>query len=229
MTIIKNTEQLRLLRLMSLMSPTLPIGGFSYSQGIEKAVEDRWIVDMDSSYQWLRGQLCCGLAYTDLPILRMLYGACDCGNKDGALRWSKMLLACRETSELRQEEVNRGRALSKVIEGLEDSITDGWENVISTNHLSGLALVGTYWKIPISELLLGYSWSWLENQVSAVVKIIPLGQTQGQQLLHKLLELVPDIIKQSMLLEEFDIGRSQPALAIASSLHETQYTRIFRS
>ena len=104
---------------MSLMSPTLPIGGFSYSQGIEKAVEDRWIVDMDSSYQWLRGQLCCGLAYTDLPILRMLYGACDCGNKDGALRWSKMLLACRETSELRQEEVNRGRALSKVIEGLE--------------------------------------------------------------------------------------------------------------
>ena len=90
-------------------------------------------------------------------------------------------------------------------------------------------MVGTYWKIPISELLLGYSWSWLENQVSAVVKIIPLGQTQGQQLLHKLLELVPDIIKQSMLLEEFDIGRSQPALAIASSLHETQYTRIFRS
>ena len=214
---------------MSLMSPTLPIGGFSYSQGIEKAVEDRWIVDMDTSYHWLRGQLYCGVAYPDLPILRMLYDACDCGNKDGALRWSKILLACRETSELRQEEVNRGRALTKVIEGLEDSITDGWENIINTNYLSGLALIGTYWKIPISELLLGYSWSWLENQVSAVVKIIPLGQTQGQQLLHKLLELVPDIIKQSMLLEEFDIGRSQPALAIASSLHETQYTRIFRS
>jgi len=159
----------------------------------------------------------------------MLYDACDCGNKDEAFKWSKILLACRETSELRQEEVNRGRALTKVIEGLEDSITVGWENVIRTNHLSGLALIGTYWKIPISELLLGYSWSWLENQVSAAVKIIPLGQTQGQQLLHKLLELVPDIIKQSMLLEETEIGRSQPALAIASSLHETQYTRIFRS
>jgi len=61
------------------------------------------------------------------------------------------------------------------------------------------------------------------------VKIIPLGQTQGQQLLYRLVELVPDIIKQSMLLKEEEIGRSQPALAIASSLHETQYTRIFRS
>jgi urease accessory protein len=229
MVIIKSIEQLSLLRLMSLMSPTLPIGGFSYSQGIEKAVEDRWIVDIDTSYQWLRGQLYCGLTYTDLPILRMLYDACDCGNKDEAFRWSNILLACRETSELRQEEISRGRALTKVLEGLEDSITKGWENVINTNHLSGLALVGIYWKIPIRELLLGYSWSWLENQVSAVVKIIPLGQTQGQQLLHRLLLLIPGIIKQSMALDELDIGRSQPALAIASSLHETQYTRIFRS
>ncbi len=211
------------------MSPTLPIGGYSYSQGVEKAVEDRWIVDIDTSYQWLHGQLHQGLTYTDLPILRMLYDACDCGNKDEALRWSKILLACRETRELRQEEVNRGRALTKVLEGLEDSITKGWENIINTNHLSGLALVGTHWKIPVRELLLGYSWSWLENQVSAVVKIIPLGQTQGQQLLHKLLVLVPDTIVRSMMLDELDIGGSQPALAIASSLHETQYTRIFRS
>jgi urease accessory protein len=214
---------------MSLMSPTLPIGGFSYSQGIEKAVEDRWIMDMDTSYEWLSGQLCCGFVYTDLPLLRMLYDACDSDNKDEAIKWSQTLLACRETSELRQEEINRGRALTKVIEELENSITEGWEHIIRTNYLSGLALIGNYWKIPISELLLGYSWSWLENQVSAVVKIIPLGQTQGQQLLYRLVELVPDIIKQSMLLKEEEIGRSQPALAIASSLHETQYTRIFRS
>jgi urease accessory protein len=229
MAITTNTKHLKLLRLMSLMSPTLPIGGFSYSQGIEKAVEDRWIMDMDTSYEWLSGQLCCGFVYTDLPLLRMLYDACDSDNKDEAIKWSQTLLACRETSELRQEEINRGRALTKVIEELENSITDGWEHIIRTNYLSGLALIGNYWKIPISELLLGYSWSWLEHQVSAVVKIIPLGQTQGQQLLYRLVELVPDIIKQSMLLKEEEIGRSQPALAIASSLHETQYTRIFRS
>lgn len=224
-----NTKNLKLLRLMSLMSPSLPIGGYSYSQGIEKAVEDRWIVDMDTSYEWLSSQLYCGFVYTDLAILRMLYDACDCDNKDEAFKWSQTLLACRETSELRQEEINRGRALTKVIEELENSITDGWEHITRTNYLSGLALIGNYWKIPLNELLVGYSWSWLENQVSAVVKIIPLGQTQGQQLLYRLVELVPDTIKQSMSLKEDTIGRSQPALAIASSLHETQYTRIFRS
>jgi len=229
MAIITNIEQTRLLRLMSLMSPILPIGGFAYSQGIEKAVEDGWILDMDTAYDWLSGQLSCGLAYTDLPVLIRLYDACACGNKSKASEWSKILLACRETSELRQEETNRGRALTKVLEGLDDSITDGWEDIITTNHLAGFALAGTFWKIPIGELLLGYSWSWLENQVSAVVKIIPLGQTQGQKLLHKLIELIPEIVNQSMELDDGDIGRSQPALAIASSLHETQYTRIFRS
>ncbi len=214
---------------MSLMSPTLPIGGFTYSQGIEKAVEDEWIADVDSAYEWLSKQLYYGLTYTDLPILKRLYEAYGSNNKDEVSRWSQILLACRETSELRQEETNRGRALTKVLEALEDSITMGWEDTINTNHLSGFALISTHWNIPISELLLGYSWSWLENQVSAVVKIIPLGQTQGQQLLHKLIDLIPEIVDQAMTLDEENIGMSQPALAIASSLHETQYTRIFRS
>jgi len=211
------------------MSPTLPIGGFTYSQGIERAVEDQWIVDVDSAYEWLSKQLHYGLTYTDLPIMLRLYNAFKGNNKAEVIRWGQVLLACRETRELRQEEVNRGRALIKVLEALDSSVTTGWEDTISTNHLSGFALISTHWQIPVVDLLLGYSWSWLENQVSAVVKIIPLGQTQGQQLLHKLMQLIPDIVDQSMTLTEENIGMSQPALAIASSLHETQYTRIFRS
>ena len=214
---------------MSLMNPTLPIGGFTYSQGIEKAVEDQWIVDVDSAYEWLSKQLHYGLTYTDLPILLRLYNAYESNNKAQVIYWGQILLACRETRELRQEEINRGRALTKVLEALDDSVTIGWEDTINTNHLSGFALISTHWQIPIVELLLGYSWSWLENQVSAVVKIIPLGQTQGQQLLHKLMQLIPEIVDQSIQVDEQDIGRSQPALAIISSLHETQYTRIFRS
>jgi len=211
------------------MSPTLPIGGFTYSQGIERAVEDQWIVDVDSAYEWLSKQLHYGLTYTDLPIMLRLYNAFKGNNKAEVIRWGQVLLACRETRELRQEEVNRGRALIKVLEALDSSVTTGWEDTISTNHLSGFALISTHWQIPVVDLLLGYSWSWLENQVSAVVKIIPLGQTQGQQLLHKLMQLIPDIVDQSMTLTEENIGMSLPALAIASSLHETQYTRIFRS
>jgi len=224
-----NIERLSLLRLMSLTSPTLPIGGFTYSQGIEKAVEDGWIIDMDTAYDWLSGQLLSGLTYTDLPVLKKLYDAFVCNNKTDIIKWNQVLLACRETSELRQEEVNRGRALTKVLQGLDELIIKDYQEVINTNQLSGFALIAVHWKIPLEELLLGYSWSWLENQVSAVVKIIPLGQTQGQQLLHKLLKLIPKIVDQSIQVDERDIGRSQPALAIISSLHETQYTRIFRS
>lgn len=212
------------------MSPTLPIGGFTYSQGIEKAVEDGWITDMDSSYEWLNAQLLCGLAYTDLPILKRLYDAYEENSEPGILYWCQILLACRETSELRQEEVNRGRALANILDSLEDgNIVGKWRNSIKKSHLSGFALIGTHWNIPLKEILLGYSWSWVENQVSAIVKIIPLGQTQGQKLLHKLIISIPKIVNQSMVLEDEEIGLSQPALSIASSLHETQYTRIFRS
>lgn len=224
-----STDELNSLRLMSLMSPTLPIGGFTYSQGIEKAVEECWITDVNTAYEWLNDQLSSGLAYTDLPILHKFYNAYEENNRSDVLHWCQILLAYRETSELRQEEINKGRALTKVLESLDKPIAKEWESLISTNHLSGFALISNHWGISIKDLLLSYSWSWLENQVSAVVKIIPLGQTQGQQLLHKLIALVPEIVNQSMALDEEDIGLSQPALAIVSSLHETQYTRIFRS
>jgi len=224
-----NISQLSLLRLMNLMSPTLPIGGFSYSQGIEQAIENNWISDIDTAQQWLENQLFFGLLYTDLPILIRLYESTFIGDKDQALEWSNFLLACRETRELRQEEINRGRSLTKIIESLESSAVSGWSKITNTNHLSGYALISNVWKIPIDELLLGYSWSWLENQVSAIVKIIPLGQTEGQLLLNKLVKEIPEVISKSKGVAIEDIGMTQPAFAIASSLHETQYTRIFRS
>ena len=211
------------------MSPTLPIGGFTYSQGIEKAVESGWISDINTAQQWLENQLFSGLIYTDLPILIKLYESVSAGDKVQVQEWSDILLACRETNELRQEEVNRGRSLTRVIKNLESSVVSGWEEITNTNHLSGYALISNAWSIPIDELLLGYSWSWLENQVSAIVKIIPLGQTDGQQLLHKLVKEVPEVISRSKKVSIEDVGMSQPAFAIASSLHETQYTRIFRS
>ncbi len=224
-----NISQLSLLRLMNLMSPTLPIGGFTYSQGIEQAIENNWISDINSAKQWLENQLFFGLLYTDLPILIKLYESTSTGDKDQAQKWSDFLLACRETRELRQEEINRGRSLTKIIESLESSALSGWEKITNTNHLSGYALISNVWQIPIDELLLGYSWSWLENQVSVVVKIIPLGQTEGQQLLNQLVKEIPEVISKSKVVSVEDIGITQHAFAIASSLHETQYTRIFRS
>ena len=227
--IVMSISQLNLLRLMNLMSPTLPIGGFTYSQGIEQAIESGWISDIDTAHQWIESQLFLGFAHTDLPILIKLYEAFSIGDKEQVQKWGNILLACRETKELRQEEVNRGRALTKIIKNLESVAAIDWEKEINTNHLSGYALISNVWEIPIDELLSGYSWSWLENQVAAVVKIIPLGQTDGQKLLNNLINKVPEAIRKSREVSIEDIGMSQPAFAIASSLHETQYTRIFRS
>ena len=224
-----NTNDLSLLKLMNLMSPTLPIGGFTYSQGIEKAIESNWITDFESAKKWLESQLLINLKFTDLPILMRLYKSVDSKNYKCVTYWSNFLLACRETMELRDEENNRGRSLAKLIESLEKDQAKEWSEILKTNHLLGYAFLSNVWNISIKKLLLGYSWSWLENQVAATVKIIPLGQTDGQKLLNEIIKKIPSVVEEVEIINDNEIGISQPAFVIASCLHETQYTRIYRS
>ena len=224
-----NTNDLSLLKLMNLMSPTLPIGGFTYSQGIEKAIESNWITDFESAKKWLESQLLINLKFTDLPILMRLYKSVDSKNYKRVTYWSNFLLACRETMELRDEENNRGRSLAKLIESLEKDQAKEWSEILKTNHLLGYAFLSNVWNISIKKLLLGYSWSWLENQVAATVKIIPLGQTDGQKLLNEIIKKIPNVVEEVEIINDNEIGISQPAFVIASCLHETQYTRIYRS
>ena len=224
-----NTNDLSLLKLMNLMSPTLPIGGFTYSQGIEKAIESNWITDFESAKKWLESQLLINLKFTDLPILMRLYKSVDSKNYKRVTYWSNFLLACRETMELRDEENNRGRSLAKLIESLEKDQAKEWSEILKTKHLLGYAFLSNVWNIPIKKLLLGYSWSWLENQVAATVKIIPLGQTDGQKLLNEIIKKIPNVVEEVEIINDNEIGISQPAFVIASCLHETQYTRIYRS
>ena len=224
-----NTNDLSLLKLMNLMSPTLPIGGFTYSQGIEKAIESNWITDFESAKKWLESQLLINLKFTDLPILMRLYKSVDSKNYKRVTYWSNFLLACRETKELRDEENNRGRSLAKLIESLEKDQAKEWSEILKTNHLLGYAFLSNVWNISIKKLLLGYSWSWLENQVAATVKIIPLGQTDGQKLLNEIIKKIPNVVEEAEIINDNEIGISQPAFVIASCLHETQYTRIYRS
>ena len=224
-----NTNDLSLLKLMNLMSPTLPIGGFTYSQGIEKAIESNWITDFESAKRWLESQLLINLKFTDLPILMRLYKSVNSKNYKRVTYWSNFLLACRETMELRDEENNRGRSLAKLIESLEKDQAKEWSEILKTNHLLGYAFLSNVWNISFKKLLLGYSWSWLENQVAASVKIIPLGQTDGQKLLNEIIKKIPNVVKEAEIINDNEIGISQPAFIIASCLHETQYTRIYRS
>lgn len=232
---------LPLLRLMHLVSPSLPVGGFTYSQGIEWAVEAGWIRTAADLEAWLADQLRHVLTVLDLPLLLRMQGAARAGDPAAMAGWIDRLIAGRETAELRAEEGNRGRALTDLLVawGLLGRVSgsapdcgpgpDPWRGVLARSQAAGLAFAAVAWGIGPRDAALGYAWGWLENLTLAGVKLIPLGQTQGQQVLQRLIGQVPAALSQALALADEDIGAASPALAIASSRHETQYTRLFRS
>lgn len=222
-------EALAQLRLMQLISPSLPIGSFTYSQGIEWAADSGWIKNADNLAQWLREQLHTTLAKIDLPLLIRHYEACRNEDLKALSAWNDHLLAYRETSELRQEEHNRGRALASLLITLDIPQAQAWKSELSRSQSAGFSLAAQAWNIPVRDMLTGYAWSWLENLALAGVKIIPLGQSAGQQLLAQLTPELPIAIETALTLADDELGASNPALAIASSQHQFQYTRIFRS
>ena len=217
------------LRLLQLVSPALPIGGFTYSQSLEWAVETGWVSDADGLSDWLIGLIDDGLAYLDLPILLRLYSACERRDPGGIAYWGRLLYAARETRELRAEENNRARALVTLLRDLDLAEVRVWQEALMHCQAAPFALAAVHWQIPARACLLGYAWSWLENQVAAAVKLVPLGQTAGQQVQLALAERLPGAVECAIGLKDDDIGASAPAMAIASAKHETQYTRLFRS
>ena len=218
-----------LIRLLQLTSPSLPIGGFTYSQGIEWAVEAGWIRTAAELEAWVADQLTQVLARVDLPILARLYDAARETDATRLETWIDRLIAARETAELRLEEANRGRALADLLVAWGMTGATDWRARLSRSQAAGLAFAAVAWTIPREPLVQGYAWSWAESLVLAGIKCVPLGQTAGQQLLARVAGRIPATVEYALRLDDAAIGASGPALAIASSRHETQYTRLFRS
>ena len=220
-------------RLLQLISPNLPIGAFTYSQGMEWAVECGWVSNKEETRQWLQSVLHDSLQYLELPVLLRLYQAAKRSNQADFEYWSQWLYASRETLELRQEERQRARALHTLLGNLPKSDAwpelEEWQDGLLSSQLAGFALAARHWGITLNELLQGYTWSWLENAVAVAVKLVPLGQTDGQRLLYELGIEICVLVERTASIEDDIVGASTPALAIASSLHETQYSRLFRS
>jgi len=221
------------LRLLQLVSPNLPTGAFTYSQGLEWAVECGWLKNKTDTHNWLKSILDDSLQYLELPLLARLYNAAQNNNVELFLHWSQRLFASRETFELRNEETQRARALFSLLKKLPNS--ENWTQLennkpaLLASQIAGYALAASQWKINLNDLLLGYTWSWLENAVVVAIKLVPLGQSEGQQLLFELSDDINSAVEQALKINDDEIGASTPAMAIASSLHETQYTRLFRS
>ena len=218
---------IRLLRLLQLSSASLPVGGYSFSQGLEYAIDHGWIKNSADVAAWLRFVMNESLAQVDLPLLRRLAHAAQNDDTKAFTYWNAYSLACRETMELRLTDTAMGDALVRLLIQLHISIPQSKKGTIS--FVSAFAIAATHWHIEPKAMSIGYVWSWLENQVAAATKLVPLGQTNAQQLLVDIGEEISSVIDAAQFMSDEDIGSSLSGLAMASSWHETQYSRLFRS
>ncbi len=234
MTVTRDTatatpiEPRALLRLFQLVSPALPVGAYAYSQGLEYAVHAGWVHDEATALEWLQGLARFALGTLDLPILQRLHRSWSAADAPAVQRWSAQLLAARETAELRAEELHLGRALARVLVELEIPEAAAWQGARPA-FATLFSLAAVRWGLGAEQAMSGYLWAWAENQVLAAVKLVPLGQSAGQRLLHRLCEHMPMILERAQSLGDDAIGVGVFAPALASALHETQYTRLFRS
>ncbi|MDA1076866.1 MAG: urease accessory protein UreF [Proteobacteria bacterium] len=206
----------------------LPVGGYSYSQGLEHAVDCKWVTCAAQAGEWILGLGETSMGRLDLPVLRRMYRAVQEHDLEALRGWNEFLLANRETAELQAEDVNMGKALARLVNDLYPNLT--WPDFETQPSFAlSFARLCVHWCIDINSACTGFAWIWCENQAAAAVKLVPLGQTDGQRILLRFAQIVPDIVAASSRVDDDAIGNTSPGMAIASAAHARQYTRIFRS
>ncbi|MDG4551675.1 MAG: urease accessory protein UreF [Candidatus Contendobacter sp.] len=216
-------------RLLQLCSPALPVGAYAYSQGLESAVERGWVRDEASAGAWILGLLNHTVRRLDLPVFARLYAAWRESDLEAVRRWNGRLHASREAAELQREDRHLGAALARLLSDLGIDEAGPWRDTPRVCFATLFSLAAARWEIPLQEAATGYAWAWLENQVTAATRLIPLGQTASQRLLVAANPVIAAAVTDSLTLSEDDIGAAAPGLALAGALHETQYSRLFRS
>ena len=223
---------LPLVRLLQLASPGLPIGAYSYSQGLEWAVESGEVRDAAGAHAWIGDVLDCVVASGEAAITWRLLATLRRDDWPAFATWNSWFRASRETSELRAETEQTGGSLAKLLQDLDlvDATARGMLQTLPPITLpAAFALAARAFAIPAEGALAAYVWSWLENQVLAAIKLVPLGQVAGQRVLTALGARIPAVVATASTLGDDDLSTFAPGLALASARHETQYTRLFRS
>ena len=225
-------SHLQLVRLLQLASPALPIGAYSYSQGLEWAVESRQVNDAKTARIWIGDVLEWVVTRGEAAILWRLLRASNRDDWSAFAASNEWFRASRETAELRAETEQTGGSLIKLLADLDlldASIMERLPALAPVTLPAAYALAARGFAVPPDAALAGYVWSWLENQVLAAIKLVPLGQVAGQRLLVALAERIPRAVATATTIEDEDLSTFAPGLSLASMRHETQYSRLFRS
>ena len=226
------TSPAALLQLMQLASPALPVGGFSYSEGLEAAVEAGLVRDEAQAGDWLLDQLHLGLARADLPLLAQALPAWQNGNLARIQELNDWMQHTRESAELRLQTQQMGRSLAQWLQNRQPPDA-------RVNQLAALVPAPT-WPVAFAlaaaqtgaaprDVLLAFGFGWAENMVQAAMRCVPLGQSAGQRMLARLIAALPPAVDRAAALPQERWQAHTPGLAILSARHETQYSRLFRS
>lgn len=224
-----DNQSISQLRLWQLISPSLPVGAYAYSGGLEAAVDAQWITNQEEAFDWISRLIEYGLLKLDIPIFQRLYQSSQQQHPVIFNEWNGYLLASRESSELRQEDIHMARALLRLLVDLEVPMGNLIQPEQEYAYAAIFAHACTSWQIDRLDAAQALVWSWCENQVAAAIKLVPLGQTAGQQILQRLQPRIAQLTPPALELADDDIGFSLPGLAIISGRHEQQYSRLFRS
>ncbi|WP_434579596.1 urease accessory protein UreF [Pseudomonas sp. Z5-35] len=228
--------------LLRLASPQLPIGGYSYSQGLEMAVDNGQVKTPDDARRWISDQMLLNLARFEAPLLLAHCTAAAANDWEALLRLCGEHRASRETRELYQESRQMGYSLQQLLVGLPelDSAARGFLEQLSLEQLSleqrsephlalGWALAARAWRIEPQDALAAWLWSWLENQLAVLMKTLPLGQQAAQRLTSELLPLLQQAQQIASTIDPEHYGSAAFGLSLACMAHERQYSRLFRS
>nr|WP_242520966.1 urease accessory UreF family protein [Halomonas litopenaei] len=218
---------LALLGLLQLVSPALPIGAFAWSQGLESAFELGWVTDESSLGDWLEGVLEDGLAMCELPVLMRQMTAWQAGDASLVAEWDRWLAAVRETRELLEEDRQLGASLTRLMGNL--GLLPATALPAAPGYVTAFAALSVQRQVLPHSAMLGFAWAWLENQLAAACKALPLGHTAAQRIVERLRPALVHAVERAEALRDDELGPALPGVALASSLHETQYSRLFRS
>jgi urease accessory protein len=221
-----------LMRLLQLSSPALPVGAYTYSQGLEWAVEQGTVHDEASAQAWIGAVQEGAVARFEAPWVAQLLAAWLRGDDATLGTLDAEFLASRESAELRAETLQMGHSLRRLLLDLPDFPSGHAARLCAIAEPSyplAWSCAASAWEIPAHDALCGYLWSWAENQVMAALKSVPLGQSAGQRMLAILGTRMPALAAAALQMSPEETSNFAPGFAIASSRHETQYTRLFRS
>lgn len=229
--------RLALARLLQLASPALPVGAYTYSQGLEWAVEAGTIKNEADAAIWIGDLLEHSIGCFEAPLLARLMTAWQAldraENRAEILRLNGDFLASRESAELRAETVQMGFSLRRLVADLRQSelapVAQVLADLPEVAFPTGWAGLAAFWGVDTEDALTAYLWSWAENQVMAALKAVPLGQAAGQRLLAELGRRLPAVTEAALNLPETEWCNFTPGFALASVHHESQYSRLFRS